>query len=76
MFRSVADLFVSGAGRHSDAPIERFGTRSRIDAALAELIVEFWQARGTLAACAITARSSFATPYRDGENDRINWTPH
>jgi uncharacterized protein (DUF2336 family) len=61
----------------SAADLDRWrGQFSRIDAALAERVVQFWQARGTLAACAITARSSFATPYRDGENDRINWTLH
>jgi hypothetical protein len=52
------------------------GQFSRIDAALAERVVHFWQARGTVAGCAITPRDTFATPFRDGDNDWINWTMH
>lgn len=61
----------------SPADLDRWcGQFSRIDAALAERVVHFWRARGTLDACAITPRKTGSIPYNDGDNEWINWTIH
>jgi hypothetical protein len=61
----------------SPADLDRWcGQFSRIDAALAERVVHFWRARGTLDACAITPRKTGSIPYHDGDNEWINWTIH
>ena len=79
LLRCVTALFVNGAGHHAEtqiAPRAVDAVRHHLMAALAERVVQFWQARCTLAACAIAPRDTFATPFRDGDNDWISWTLH
>ncbi len=63
----------------TDAPadLDRWcGQFSRIDAAIAQRVLQYWQARATLAACAGSPSTIAAAPLHDGENDWINWTIH